>query len=91
MFAFGLCPPCSGGTPVLSPNRLFLVCGCGSFAGIMGFAAVTAEMQVSGFCQCFPGNHQVSVLLSKVSCEKTDQKHMVTPVQNSLGLLLTGL
>lgn len=71
-----------------SPNCLFLglgvlgeaPCGCSSSAGIMGFAAVTAEMWVSGFCQCFPGTHQVSVSLSKVSSEKTDQMHMVTPV-----------
>lgn len=54
--------------------------GCDSSAGIMGFAAVTAEMGVSGFCWCLPGAQPVSVSLSKATSEKIDQMHMVTPV-----------
>ena len=61
-------------------------CGCSSSAGVLGFAVLTAEMWVSGFCQCFPRAHQASVSLSKVSSEKIDQTHTVTPVWNSLGL-----
>lgn len=70
------------------PNCLFLdlgvlgkaPCGCSSSAEVMGFAVVSAEMWVSAFCWCFPGAHQVPVSLSKVSSEKIDQMHMVTPL-----------